>query len=117
MEKYIVVKKRKSDYPNPINLKTGDIVKVGETYSGAEDWNNWIKCSKDGIDGWVPAQIIDGNGTYAKVLEDYDATELDIQKNDIAVGLFSMNGWVRGYLEHDSCKVGWVPLDHLRRIE
>ncbi|WP_409049737.1 SH3 domain-containing protein [Alcaligenes faecalis] len=43
--KYLVTTPHRSEYPNPLVLKKGDCLKVGELYQGPENWDNWIYCS------------------------------------------------------------------------
>ena len=57
---YLVTTPHRSEYPNPLVLKQGDFLKVGERYQGPENWDNWIYCSTDEhAGGWVPEQIIE----------------------------------------------------------
>lgn len=54
--KYIVIKSHVSNYPNPIRLEEGDVVKMIESYAGPENWENWMFCHEEKYDrkGWVP---------------------------------------------------------------
>lgn len=47
-KKYLVVSPHESEFPKPITFKKGDMLIVGEKYSGAEDWDNWFLCSTSG---------------------------------------------------------------------
>ena len=42
--KYQVIEEHLTNYPDPIVLQKGEVVKVGERYKGPENWNNWIYC-------------------------------------------------------------------------
>ncbi|MEH6979466.1 SH3 domain-containing protein, partial [Bacillus pseudomycoides] len=42
--KYVVIQSHASNYPEPISLEKGDQVRVGNVYSGPENWNNWVYC-------------------------------------------------------------------------
>ena len=74
---YRVLTSRKTDYPEPIILKKGDIGETGKEYTGKEPWRGWIWCEKNGEKGWVPHQMLEKiEERQAKVLEDYNGTEL-----------------------------------------
>ena len=114
-ETYVVTRPHVSEYPEPISLKKGDLVSVGEKYDGPEDWENWFLCSAPGQkDGWVPAQIIalrePGTGV---ITEDYSAEELDTAEGDRLTGSRVLNGWLWADRPSDGA-TGWVPMDTLR---
>ncbi|PEW79823.1 hypothetical protein CN445_30585 [Bacillus cereus] len=37
---YKVIQKHKGNYPNPISLKKGKFIIIGNKYKGPENWNN-----------------------------------------------------------------------------
>lgn len=53
---YKVIRAHKSNYPNPITIKKGARLRIGDKYNGPENWENWIYCytldSKN--EGWLP---------------------------------------------------------------
>ncbi|MDV5065723.1 SH3 domain-containing protein [Bacillus sp. W1] len=85
--KYIVIKSHVSNYPNPIRLEEGDVVKMIESYAGPENWENWMFCHEEKYDrkGWVPEQII---------------------RKD-------MNGWI--WCKKTGGEDGWVPKENLQK--
>ncbi|GHW46693.1 SH3 domain protein [Vibrio cholerae] len=53
----IVVEEHTSEYPNPIYLKQGDEVQLGEM---DDEFPNWIFITTDsGVQGWTPVQYIE----------------------------------------------------------
>ncbi len=112
---YVVTRAHVSEYPEPISLKKGDLVSVGEKYDGPENWENWLLCSAPGQkDGWVPAQIIALREPGAGVItEDYSATELNTVAGDRLIGSRVLNGWLWADRPSDGA-TGWVPMDTLR---
>ncbi len=116
--KYEVVQGRTSDYPEPIQLRKGDIVQIGRASSEEDGWENWIYCTYNDISGWVPKQIIKNNDNdTGLIIEDYSACELDIILGDVIVSEKEMNGWVWGFKEKEEEKKGWVPLENIKLMK
>ncbi|WP_268624664.1 SH3 domain-containing protein [Paenibacillus alvei] len=118
MNDYIVIKKHRSNYPNPLTLIKGQSVIMGEKYEGPENWENWIFCTTQSegnqkISGWVPMQLLDTKGTEAIVLEDYTARELNVDEGDQLVGHRELNGW-RWCTHRMNSEEGWVPEGNLQ---
>ena len=111
--KYIVTTERTTDYPKPICLKKGMVVRLGEM-STENKWNNWIKCVNGDISGWVPLQIVNRiDEMHGTILEDYTANELTVKKGDIIISEKEMNGWIFGYNENEKDIMGWVPKENV----
>ena len=114
--KYIVIKSHVSNYPNPIRLEEGDVVKMIESYAGPENWGNWMFCHEEKYDGkgWVPEQIIrkDMNGTGI-IIKQYTAKELNVSIGKRLIGLEELNGWV--WCEGRDGEKGWVPKENLQK--
>lgn len=111
---YIVTQSHLSEFPEPMILKKGDRVSVGERYDGPEDWPNWYLCSVPGQEsGFVPEQFIDrhadGTGT---MLEDFTNRELNVGEGELLHGEREVNGWLWATRISDGA-TGWVPLDNL----
>ncbi|GAA0371335.1 SH3 domain-containing protein [Caldalkalibacillus horti] len=113
--KYIVIKKHRTNYSDPITLVKGQFIIVGEKYIGPEKWDNWYFCttSENKIGGWVPGQLIDLRGAEGIILEDYTARELDVNKGEKLVGLKELNGWI-WCLRTLNSEEGWVPKENLK---
>ncbi len=112
---YVVTSPHRSDYPEPITLKAGDHVSVGQEYDGPEGWEKWYLCAAPGQkDGWVPGQIIEQNEPGRGVItEDYTASELDTALGDRLAGSRILNGWLWAERLSDGI-TGWVPLNTVR---
>jgi hypothetical protein len=112
--KHKVIKDRKSDYPNPIELKKNEIVSVGEEYTDNENWSNWIKCTNQkNISGWVPKQILKMEQSTAIVLENYSANELNIKTDEEVEVIKILNGW--GWSKNSRDELGWIPLENIEK--
>ncbi|HEF5707659.1 MULTISPECIES: SH3 domain-containing protein [Bacillus] len=111
--KYIVIKSHVSNYPNPIRLEEGNVVKMIESYADPE---NWMFCQEEKYDrkGWVPEQIIrkDMNGTGI-IIKQYTAKELNVSIGKRLIGLEELNGWV--WCEGRDGEEGWVPKENLQK--
>jgi len=100
----------RTQYPNPIKLSKGEVVKLGEP-APEEKWKNWIWAENvKGQGGWVPVQLIDKtNGNLKGVVkEKYSARELNINAGENVIKIKSLNGWtwVRNIGNHEE---GWIP--------
>ena len=61
MMKGLVVKARKTDYPNPIRVSKGEMVECLEESNESGDWKGWIFCRTIDNEGGIPQQIIARN--------------------------------------------------------
>ncbi len=113
-----VLVSRKSDYPDPIELKRGQQVTIGEIYEGNEKWKNWVFCTccLTGKSGWVPEQIVEKTevADQGTVLEEYSAAELDVSKGEILSCEKSLNGWL--WCRNSDGIEGWVPFENLQGV-
>jgi hypothetical protein len=112
---YIVIKAHRTEFHDPIILKQGEKVIIGEESS--DTWLNWIFCTKtDGSNkGWVPKQIIKHIDNYGEITEDYSAKELDIDEGTIIEGIKELNGWL--WLRNKNInEIGWVPMENLKKL-
>jgi len=111
---YIVTEDHRTEFPDPILLKKGDKVIVGEEISS--NWPNWKFCKKiDGSNkGWVPEQIINCENNYGNIIEDYSAKELDIDKGMVVEGIKNLNGWLLSKNKTTN-EIGWIPLAKVKK--
>ena len=99
-----------TQYPNPIKLSKGEIVKLGEL-APEEKWKNWVWAENaKGQGGWVPVQLIAKTHDHLEgvVKEAYSAQELNINVGEKVIKIKSLNGWtwVRNI---SNLEEGWVP--------
>ncbi len=117
LKSYRVVQAHTSNYPNPIRLRQGERIHIGEKYEGSEAWDRWYFCENEaGIQGWVPEQIFTrslANATEGVATEAYDAFEMNAVPGDQVIALRELNGWIWCLREADG-QQGWLPLDHLQ---
>lgn len=114
MKRAIIISNYSTQYQNPIVLKKGDRVRLGQEEM-EEKWKGWIWAEKAIHGGWVPLQILkkDTNNLTAEVLEDYSAKELDVEEGDIVMIAEQLNGWVLA--AHETTKeMGWIPDENIR---
>jgi len=113
---YIVIEDHKTEFPEPILLKRGEKVIIGEETS--EKWPDWIFCVKmDGSNkGWVPKQIIKMENNYGNIIENYSAKELDINKGMIVEGIKELNGWLWSKNKMTN-EVGWIPNEKVKVLK
>ena len=116
MNKYLVIKERETEFPNPIKISKGEKVKCLEKSDENGEWGNWVLCKTSNNEGWIPQQIIDENNGKGIILESYDATEFDLKIGEILVEEKVLNGWIWGYKEIEPEKKGWAPLNHIEII-
>lgn len=113
---YIVIRHHFSNYASPIVLKTGDTVKIGNEYTGTENWPNWIFCLHEQTlrKGWIPKQILEIRNKRGVVKEDYTAKELNISVGEKVEGERILNGWI--WARNMRNEAGWVPLVNLKKL-
>lgn len=112
---YIVIQSRKTNYSDPIVLKKGERVTIGEEYKEKETWKGWIWCETSEKKCQVPYQIIEKQDEkHGKLKEEYIATELNVQKDDSIEAEKGLNGWVQGRNVNRN-EYGWVPLEILEK--
>lgn len=121
MTKYIVLERWDESYENPIVLKKSDRVTIDLSVKDCDpEWINWVWCiAENGMNGWVPTQILKIQDTLsdktqiATASEDYSAYELSVSEGDIVIGSKILNGWLWCRKEN-SDKEGWVPLRNVK---
>ena len=113
MKTYRAVKRRKSDFPNPITVQKGEKVLCIQESNQEDGWEGWILCRTKDNEGWIPHQIVEVAGKAGVIVEDYCAEEFDLDLGDILVSEKEMNGWIWCHKEGYPDKRAWAPLDHL----
>ncbi|CCQ95905.1 Variant SH3 domain-containing protein [[Clostridium] ultunense Esp] len=114
---YKVIKSHISNYPNPITIKKGTKLKIGDKYNGPENWDNWRYCYTldNETEGWVPEQLLSIENEYGTILEDYTAKELNVKIGEVVEGTEELNGWLWCIKIIDKDE-GWLPKEKLKNI-
>ena len=116
--RYVVTETHMYEKKNPITFIENEVVQVGETYEGNENWKNWVYCTKEKSheEGWVPKQLLTyQNKKIAITNESYTARELPVTKGELVIGYRQINGWV--WCQRLVTKEeGWVPLENVYPI-
>jgi hypothetical protein len=112
MKAYKIIKDHKSSFPDPIILKKGEKVFVGQEYSEDPDWPGWIECkTKSGKKGWVPKQYLKISRDAATVLCDYNANELNVKAGEEVMVYEFVNGWA--WSKKSTGEYGWIPVRNI----
>ena len=114
---YKVIKAHKSNYPNPITIKKGTKLRIGDKYNGPENWQNWWYCYTldNETEGWVPEQLLSIENEIGIILEDYTAKELNVEMGEVVKGIKELNGWLWCVKITDKDE-GWLPKEKLTTI-
>jgi uncharacterized protein YgiM (DUF1202 family) len=105
-----VIKSHLSSYPNPLKVKKGGRVEVGNEDN---DYAGWRWCTNtENTSGWVPVAYLDVGGSGAILRRDYDAAELSVDVGQRLEVTEIESGWAWGRDEVGS--EGWVPLTCLK---
>jgi hypothetical protein len=73
-----------------------------------DEWPGWIWCvDGSGIGSWVPDAYLVIDGRIARLLVDYEATELTVQPGDLLILQHEVNGW--WWAADSRGEEGWVP--------
>lgn len=105
-----VIKSYASTYPDPIKVKKGDILKVGNKES---DWNGWTWCTdQNGKSGWLPDSYIKKDGSNCTVLCDYEATELTVNIGEELIVEKEESGWL--WCINKEGLRGWIPSENVK---
>jgi len=111
-----VIERYEIAYPDPIKLKTGDLVTIEKWEEASSEWAGWAFCvDQRGIKGWVSETYLRVNGNSAVAVRDYDATELGVQSGEAVKILMEEFGWA--WVENSEGGHGWVPLKNLSRMQ
>jgi hypothetical protein len=118
---YMAIDPHRSEYPEPASFSKGTSIIIGRKYQGPENWDDWYFCVApdltDQPGGWVPGQIIERTDeNVGKVLEDYTARELDVNKGDMLIGSRIVNGWLWCTRPSDG-ESGWAPITLLQKTD
>jgi hypothetical protein len=91
-QQYRVTADYQTQYPDPIVMRAGDPLQVGQADA---DNPAWVWCTgPDGRSGWVPRAYFARDGAAGRALRDYEATELNVRVGEVLTGGEEESGWV-----------------------
>ena len=109
----IVTSAHRTQYPDPVRLRTGDHVTVGKR---DDEYPGWIwTTAPSGKSAWVPEEFLEISGTRAIARVDYESTELDTEAGETVRVKFEMLDWA--WVKNLAGAEGWVPLKTIRPTE
>lgn len=104
-----VQRKYEAQYWDPIQVKAGESVEVG--HADNED-PGWLWCrAMDCREGWVPVELLSGQGAWAVMREDYSAKELTVFPGDEVEVEKACHGWL--LVRNAQGERGWIPRSHV----
>jgi SH3-like domain-containing protein len=95
-------------YPNPITVTAGERLQVGVEDREFPGWK-WCKAA-DGREGWIPIELILGEGSKATILEDYSARELAVGTGEEVMVESCCHEWL--LVRNAKGNRGWIPASH-----
>jgi hypothetical protein len=85
--------------------RAGEILVPGRV---DDEWPGWIWCVDEaGTGSWVPDAYLAMDGRTARLLVDYEATELTVRPGDLLALQHEINGW--WWAVDSQGQEGWVP--------
>lgn len=101
-----------ASFPEPLKAKKSDVLATTEKETRFKGWTWCVPIN--GPAGWIPDPLIrKTSDTEAVLLEDYDATELDVVIGDRFEVIRVLAEWAWG--KHEDGRIGWVPLECLSK--
>lgn len=105
-----VNKSYSAEFPNPIEMKKGDKIRVLKRNEG--DYKRWFWCRTDnGVEAYVPENALDVKETIGTFVTDYTSLELDAEEGESMSILHRFDGWA--FCVNDKVEKGWLPLENL----
>lgn len=99
----------RASYADPISVVAGQKVQLTDREE-IWDGHRWIWAEADGRSGWVPDDLVLGDGTAAR---DYSAVELEADPDTLMEVLAESHGWA--WCRNAKGLRGWVPLRTLSK--
>lgn len=107
-----VVREYKASYEKCIKVNKGDVLNIDRSKSIDNDWPGWIWCTdSSGLGSWVPVKYIRIKSDTATVVDDYDATELNVTVGEKLMVYKEESGWY--WCRNKSGQDGWVPVENV----
>lgn len=90
---------------SPLHIKAGDTVTVGPR---DKSWPGWIWVSTaDGRGSYVPEDILEIDGSRARVHTPFSARDLSVKSGEQVTALREISGWL--WCRNDAGEEGWLP--------
>jgi uncharacterized protein YgiM (DUF1202 family) len=103
----------KTQYPEPLTVKSGETVRVGREDSTFPGWK-WCE-ARDGRKGWVPVELLSNDGAQAKLRQDYSARELAVVAGEVVTVEDARHAWL--LVRNQQGDSGWIPDSHAEVIQ
>ncbi len=104
--KVIVIKPYDREFDIPLVAPEGTVLDVLRRNDGV--YTEWFVCrSIQGIEAYVPEELLEVDGSKGKLLADYSSWELTVQKGEVLERLQEMGGWI--WAKTSEGEYGWVP--------
>jgi SH3-like domain-containing protein len=94
-----------AQYPDPITVRAGERVVVGEDDPKFPGWR-WCT-GPDGRSGWVPEELLDRAERDAVMRQDYTARELSVRAGVEVILHRVVSGWA--WVSTADGGAGWIP--------
>ncbi|MFX1479001.1 MAG: SH3 domain-containing protein [Promethearchaeota archaeon] len=108
-----VITEYRTHFLDPLKLRKNEMV---QTEKKESEWQGWIWCiTKNGKEGWVPKNYLEIQGKSARLLLDYDATELNVDVGEKLEIEKEESGWI--WVTNEKNKQGWIPLENVEVVD
>jgi uncharacterized protein YgiM (DUF1202 family) len=93
------------EYRDPILVEAGETVNVGREDA---EFPGWKLCkASDDREGWVPVELLSGEGAEATVLQDYSAREIEVRPGEEVIVEEARHDWL--LVRNGQGERGWIP--------
>jgi hypothetical protein len=104
----VALRRYERPYSDPIHVVTGEFVEIDRKQSASTDLFGWLWCcGPDGRKGWTPEAWLEQDGDRARIMRDFSALELNVEKGERLIALFSESGFI--FARRSNGEEGWVP--------
>jgi hypothetical protein len=104
-----VVKDYRASDPNPLVIKAGEKLQVGERDT---TWPAFVRCRNHSEnEGWVPESFLEIDGQVAVARIDYSAVELTVGSGEVLFLEEEEGGWY--WARKETGERGWIPAEHI----
>jgi multidrug efflux pump len=101
----------RSPFPDPLIADKDTVVHLKERADAEPGWVYGV--SPDDKEGWIPQQWLRIEGSRGTLLQDYNATELNLEVGDELLVTQVLNGWY--WARTSEGREGWIPARAVRR--